>query len=252
MLTAELLAGTRHGFFGRAGGVSRGPYASLNCGLASGDDPERVATNRRRAADRLGLPVAALLTARQVHSAHVVVVEAAWPDAARPTADGLVTRRPGLALGILTADCAPVLLADPVAGIIGAAHAGWRGAKAGVLARVIEAMLALGARRERLAAVIGPCIAQPSYEVGPEFRAAFVADDPGTESLFRPSSRPQHHVFDLAGYVRRALTALGVGHIAAIAADTCADEGRFFSFRRSTLRGEQGYGRQLSAIALDG
>ncbi|MCU0838654.1 MAG: peptidoglycan editing factor PgeF [Rhodospirillales bacterium] len=251
MLTAELLADTPHGFFGRAGGVSRGVYASLNCGLASGDDIERVHTNRGRAADWLGLPPPALVTLRQVHSATVIVVDTPFaPDTPPPPADGLVTRQPALALGILTADCAPVLLADRAAGVVGAAHAGWRGAKSGILARTVDAMASLGARPERIAAVVGPCIAQASYEVGPEFHAAFVADDAQTQQLFARSRREGHFHFDLAGYVQRQLAACGVGQVAVVAADTCADEAQFFSYRRTTLRGERDYGRQLSAIAL--
>jgi YfiH family protein len=250
MLTADVFSGVRHGFFGRAGGVSRGLYASLNCGLGSGDDPGRVAANRARAADRLGLPAPALVTLRQVHSADVLVVDAPLPDGARPQADGLVTRREGLALGILTADCAPVLLADTAAGVIGAAHAGWRGAKAGVLGRTIGTMTGLGAKSHRIAAAVGPCIGRASYEVGPEFRAAFVADDAAAADLFAPSDRVDHFHFNLAEYVRRQLAGLGVGAIAVVEADTCADEERFFSFRRATLRGERDYGRQLSAIAF--
>ncbi len=252
MLTAELLAGTPHGFFGRAGGVSRGVFSSLNCGLASGDDVDRVRTNRGRAADRLGLPPPALVTLRQVHSAEVIVVDAAFADDSPPLADGLVTRQPALALGILTADCAPVLLADRAAGVVGAAHAGWRGAKAGILAQTVDAMASLGARPERIAAVVGPCIAQASYEVGPEFHAAFLADDAQSQHLFAASPREGHFHFDLAGYVQRQLDACGVGQIAVVAADTCADEEQFFSYRRTTLRGERDYGRQLSVIALGG
>lgn len=252
MLTADILSDTRHGFFGREGGVSRGLYASLNCGLGSGDDPDRVHINRARAADRLGLPSSALVTLRQVHSADVLVVDEPLAEDVRPQADGLVTRREGLALGILTADCAPVLLADPAAGVIGAAHAGWRGAKAGVLSRTLAEMVALGARRDRTVAVVGPCIAQTSYEVGPEFRDAFIADDEATGPLFAPAERTGHFRFDLAAFVLRQLAALGIGAAAAMAADTCADEERFFSYRRATLRGERDYGRQLSAIALGG
>src|SRR6266511_2334094 len=203
MLTTETLSyfpAVRHGFFTRAGGVSEGLYASLNCGLGSGDDPERVRENRRRAMRRLGLAAEALVTAHQAHTARVAVVEAPWP-AARPRVDGMVTRTRGVALGILTADCAPVLLADPQAGVIGAAHAGWRGAKSGVLEETVAAMVRLGARVGSIGAAVGPSIRHDSYEVGPEFRAAFVADEPASAELFRPSDRESYFRFDLASYV---------------------------------------------------
>lgn len=254
MLTADELSThtVRHGFFTRHGGVSRPPYKSLNCGLGSGDDPERVERNRSRAMDGLGLPAGALATARQVHSARVVVVDRPWPAAHRPEADALVSRRAGVALGILTADCAPVLFADAQAGVIGAAHAGWRGAKAGVVENTVAAMAALGARREAIVAAVGPCIARASYEVGAEFRAAFLADEPETAVLFGPADREDHFRFDLAGYVERRLAAAGIATLKVLAGDTFADAERFFSFRRTTLAGERDYGRQLSAIAFAG
>ena len=253
MLTADALntaAAVRHGFFTRKGGVSEGAYASLNCGLGSADAPERVRENRSRAMQRLGLPASALATAYQVHSARVAVIEAPWPDAARPQLDAMVTRTPGVALGILTADCAPVLLADPEAGVIGAAHAGWRGAKTGILEATVAAMVGQGARPEAIAAAVGPCIRQDSYEVGPEFHAAFVDDEPDATALFRPSDRDGHHRFDLAGYVVRRLVSAGIVQPAVLPHDTFAGPDRFFSYRRVTLNGGGDYGRMLSAIAL--
>jgi polyphenol oxidase len=242
----------RHGFFTRHGGVSEGHYASLNCGLGSGDDPQAVAANRARAMAALDLPAAALVTAAQVHSARVIKVEAPWPDASRPQADALVTRRQGVALGILTADCAPVLFADAGAGVVGAAHAGWRGAKAGVLESTVAAMTQLGARAERIAAAVGPCIRQASYEVGADFQQAFVGDDRGSADLFAPAARPAHFRFDLAGFVTRRLQSLGLASVAVQPYDTFADEATFFSYRRVTLNGGGDYGRMLAAIALAG
>jgi purine-nucleoside/S-methyl-5'-thioadenosine phosphorylase / adenosine deaminase len=253
MLTTEPFScflAVRHGFFTREGGVSEGLYASLNCGLGSGDDPERVRENRRRAMRRLGLAAEALVTAYQVHSARVAVVEAPWPAAARPQVDGMVTRTRGVALGILTADCAPVLLADPQAGLIGAAHAGWRGAKSGIVEQTVMAMVRLGARVESIAAAVGPCIRHDSYEVGPEFRAAFVADEPASAELFRPSDRDGHFRFDLAGYVAGRLRAVGIETLTVLPHDTFSENDRFFSYRRVTLAGGGDYGRLLSAIAL--
>jgi YfiH family protein len=242
----------RHGFFTRQGGVSEGRYASLNCGLGSGDDPERVAANRARAMAVLDLPAAALATAAQVHSARAVTVEAPWADAGRPQADALVTRQPGVALGILTADCAPVLFADAESGVIGAAHAGWRGAKTGVLEATVTSMVQLGARTERIAAAVGPCIRQASYEVGADFRAAFVAGDHGSADLFAPAERSGHFRFDLAGFVARRLQALGLAGVAVQPYDTFCDEAMFFSYRRVTVNGGGDYGRMLSAIAVAG
>lgn len=248
---SALSSGVRHAFFSREGGVSEGAYASLNCGLGSGDDPEKVRENRRRAMAALDLPETALVTAAQVHSSTVAVVEEPWPAEDRPQLDGLVTGTRGLALGILTADCAPVLFADPEAGVVGAAHAGWRGARSGILEATVNAMAGLGARPHAMIAAVGPCIRQDSYEVGPEFRAAFVEGEPEAASLFRPSDRVGHHRFDLAGYVARRLQALGIAALAVLPYDTFADAGRFFSYRRGTLSGQPDYGRLLSAIALD-
>jgi YfiH family protein len=243
------LAGVRHGFFTRAGGVSGGIYASLNCGLGSGDDPAAVAENRRRAARALGVAADHLLTAYQVHSADVVTVERPWIGD-RPKVDGMVTRTPGLALGVLAADCAPVLFADADAGVIGACHAGWRGALSGVVEATVAAMVGLGADRARVCGALGPCIAQASYEVGPEFRANFVAADADNARFFVDSARAGHFLFDLPGYVLGRMARAGVARIGHVALDTCAEETRLFSYRRTCLRGEGDFGRGLSAIAL--
>jgi len=240
----------RHGFFTREGGVSSGIFASLNCSLSSGDDLAAVTENRRRAMAELGVGPEALASVHQVHSPDVVMVEQPWPQGERPKADAMVTKRKGLALGILTADCGPVLFADERAGIVGAAHAGWRGAVSGVLEATVAKMLDEGASRARLIAVIGPCIGFNSYEVGPEFPAPFLAQDPGNERFFRAAQRPRHHLFDLPGYVRSRLTAAGVQHIDWVGGDTAREEERFFSWRRACLQGEKQFGHQLSAICL--
>jgi YfiH family protein len=254
MLSATSLdeiGGIRHGFFTRRGGVSRPPYDSLNCGLGSLDDPERVAANRVRAMDALGFAADALVTARQVHSAEVVIVEEPWPAEARPQVDALVTRTPGIVVGVLTADCAPVLLADADAGVVAAVHAGWRGAKDGVIDAAVAAMLDLGAGRCRMVAAIGPCIQQASYEVGPEFHAEFAAEGEDAGAFFRPSPREGRFMFDLRGYVASRLTALGLASVVALDRDTASDADTFFSYRRTTLNGGGDYGRSLSAIALE-
>jgi hypothetical protein len=217
-------------------------------GLGSGDDPAAIAENRRRALAAVA-PGAQLVTVFQVHSPEVVVATAAWPDEARPKADALVTDRPGLALGILTADCAPVLFADTEAGVIGAAHAGWKGAIAGVTDATVATMEGLGARRERIIAVVGPCIGQASYEVDDGFRARFVAASPDNERLF-VTGRPGHAQFDLPGYVADRLTGFGVGQVEVLALNTLELADQFYSFRRATLAGEPDYGRQISLIAL--
>jgi YfiH family protein len=248
VIRAGALTGVPHGFLGRRGGVSGGVHAGLNVGIGSDDDPAHVAENRRRAADAV-LPGAALVTCYQVHSAECVTVSRPRDD--RPLGDALVTDRPGLLLGILTADCAPVLFADADAGVIGAAHAGWKGALAGVTDATLAAMAALGARRERIAAAIGPCIARASYEVDDAFLRRFAADDPANERFFA-SGRDGHHRFDLEAYVAQRLAAAGVRRVEALGLDTYADEARFFSYRRATHRGEPGYGRQISLIALPG
>lgn len=244
------LPGIRHGFFTRQGGVSRGIFASLNCGFGSGDDLDAVRVNRDRAMAALDLPGIALATAYQVHSARVLVAEAPFTVKARPQVDGLVTRRPGIALGILAADCTPVLFADPEARIVGAAHAGWRGALGGVLEATVKAMIALGAWRTAIHAAIGPCIAQDSYEVGPEFPAVFLAEDPSNAAFFKPSMRASHFMFDLPAYVAKRLAALGLAATGRLTRDTYAEAGLFFSYRRNTHEGVRDYGRGLSAIAL--
>ena len=244
------LDGVRHGFFTRNGGVSDGLYASLNCGYGSGDDPVAVTENRARIAARVGVSPERLVTVYQIHSPMVVTVERPWTPDQAPEADAMVTRQPDLALGILTADCVPVLLADAEAGVIGAAHAGWKGARGGVLAATVEAMTALGAAPARIVAGIGPCIAQRSYEVGPDFPVQFTATIPSDGDFFLPSPRPGHFMFDLSGLVERRLTALGVARVERCANDTRSEEDRFFSYRRSTLNHEPVYGRGLSVIAL--
>ncbi len=251
MISAPELARTgrlRHGFFSRRGGVSEAPFASLNCGFGSGDRVERVSENRALAMAALGLDAAALVTARQVHSSAVAVIESPTDDPGR--VDGMVTTAPGLALGILTADCAPVLFADTRAGVIGAAHAGWRGALDGVLEAVLAAMTAAGAIAENITAVVGPCIRQPSYEVDGQLRARFIAADPAFEDFFGPGTRDAHYLFDLPGLVAARLGAAGVGVVSVLDNDTCADREHFFSYRRGCLEGLDQYGRGLSAISL--
>ena len=247
IVRSRLLDGVAHGFLGRKGGVSTGVTAGLNVGTGSADDPAAIAENRRLAGDAV-LPGAHLATIYQVHSADCVIAEA-WDLPDRPRADALVTDRPGLLLGILTADCAPVLLADAGAGIVGAAHAGWKGAIGGVTDATVSAMEKLGARRDRIAAAIGPCIARTSYEVDEDFARRFEAADPANERFFA-SGRPGHFQFDLEAYVAARLAAAGVARIETLGLDTYADEARFFSFRRATHRGEPDYGRQISLIGL--
>jgi len=237
-----------HGFLGRRGGVSVGVCAGLNVGWGSGDDRAAIAENRRRAVAAVA-PGAALATLHQVHSPDAVVATAPWPEEARPHADALVTDRPGLALGILTADCAPVLLADPAAGVIGAAHAGWKGALAGIVEAAVAAMERLGADRARIAAAVGPCIARKSYEVDDAFRRRFAADDPDHDRFFAPG-RDGRHQFDLEGFVASRLAVAGLRRVEALGLDTYSQPERFFSYRRATHRGEPTYGRQISLIAL--
>ena len=253
-VTAEMLAAQRglaHGFFTRRGGVSAGPFAALNCSLSGKDDPDAVRENRRRAADALGLPGAALAGLTQVHGIDVAVLDTPWPETDRPLADALVTRRPGIALGVVTADCAPVLFADAESGVIGAAHAGWRGAVAGVLEATIAAMEALGARRGRIVAAVGPCIRQPSYEVAADLRDAVLARDAADARFFAAGARADRWQFDLAGYCAARLAAAGVA-VEVTPHDTLALEDAFFSHRRRTLAGGGPIGHQLSAIALGG
>jgi YfiH family protein len=248
VIRSGLLGGVPHGFLGRRGGVSTGVAAGLNTGLGSGDDPAAVAENRARAAAAV-LPDAALVGVYQIHSPDCVTVTEPWPDSARPQADALASSRPGVLLAILTADCAPVLLADRAAGVIGAAHAGWKGALAGVTDHTIAAMVRLGARRGEISAAIGPCIAQASYEVDGDFRDRFLAADAG-DARFFAAGRPGRWQFDLEGYVAHRLAAAGVGRVEKLGLDTYADAARFYSFRRASHRGEQGYGRQVSLIGL--
>jgi YfiH family protein len=247
VIRSAALEGVPHGFLGRRGGVSTGLVAGLNIGLGADDDAEAVAENRRRAVAAV-LPGAELATVYQVHSAQAVIAERPWPQDARPEADALVTNRPGVLLGIVTADCAPVLLVDREADVVGAAHAGWRGAHGGVLENTVAAMERLGARAERIAAAIGPAIAQASYEVDGPFRENFTEDD---DEFFAPG-RAGRWQFDLEGYAATRLAALGVGAIDRLGLDTYADPDRFFSFRRATHRGEPTYGRQFSLIAVVG
>ncbi len=253
MLQAASLAaldGIRHAFFTREGGVSDGVYTSLNGGPGSDDAPASVAENRARMAAALGVPADRLLTAYQIHSPDVVTVEQPWDPQQRPRADAIVTRVPGLAIGVTTADCGPVLLADAAAGVIAAAHAGWRGAATGVLEATVAAMERCGADRGRTVAALGPMIRQTNYEVGPEFVARFRTEDRGNERFFRPASRPDHALFDLAGYVAGRLAAAGIARIEDLGHCTYADATRFFSYRRSTHRREPDYGRHINAIAL--
>ncbi len=245
------VARIRHGFFSRQGGISEGIFNSLNCGYGSGDDPDKVTENRARAMARLELEADGLVTAYQAHTNRVAVVEEPWSREEAPRADGLVTRQCRLALGILTADCAPVLMADPNTRVIGAAHAGWRGALDGVVEAVLEAMIELGARRESIIVGVGPMIGQRSYEVGPEFPAPFLERAESNGDFFYPGRREGHFMFDLKGYIARRLSSTGVRRVQILPCDTCAEENRFFSYRRARLRGETDYGRGLSAIYLE-
>jgi len=248
VLTHPALAGAVHGFLGRRGGVSAGMHAGLNVGWGSEDDPAATAENRDRAVAAV-LPGARLACVYQFHSADVVTVTEPWPEAERPHGDALVTDRRGVLLGILTADCAPVLFHDATTGVVGAAHAGWKGALAGVTDATIAAMEALGARRTRIAAVVGPCIAQKSYEVDDGFERRFVEADAANARFFH-AGRAGHGWFDLEGYVAERLRAAGVGTVAMLGEDTYSQPNRFFSFRRATHRGEPGYGREISLIGL--
>jgi len=251
-LESPLLAaipGLRHAFFTREGGVSDGVYSHLNGGLGSRDDPTHIAENRRRIAEQMGLAPKHLINVHQVHSPDAVVVAGPW-DGQRPKADALVTRTDGLAIAVTTADCGPVLLVEPNARVIGAAHAGWKGALTGVLEATVAAMEKLGAERGGIVAAIGPMIRQPSYEVGGEFVTRFLDADADNAVFFLPSSREGHAMFDLAGFIRDRLKAAGVLMIDDLGLDTYSDE-RFFSYRRSVHRGEPDYGRHVHAIALE-
>ncbi len=241
-----------HGFFTREGGVSTGPFASLNCSLSSADEAEHVRANRARAAASLGLAPERLVGLHQVHGTLVVRVNAPWAPGEGPKADGFVTHRAGVGLGIVTADCAPVLFADAEAGVIGAAHAGWRGALAGVLEETVAAMLPLGARRDRIAAAIGPCIAQASYEVAADLRDAVLARAPEDARFFAAGQRADRWNFDIAAYCAARLAAAGVEQVEVLGIDTLAEETRFFSHRRRTLAGGGAIGHQISIVALPG
>lgn len=251
-ITAPALDDPRiaHGFFTRQGGVSTGIYAALNGGTGSRDDRVNVMENRRRMAEALGVAADHLVLPYLVHSPDAVAVAAPFTDADRPRCDGLATRVPGLALGVTGADCGMVLLADAAAGVVGACHAGWKGAVYGVLEATVAAMLSLGATTAGIAAVLGPTIACESYEVGPEFRARVVERDGFYASFFAPSAKAGHHHFDLPGFITHRLRGTGIGRVVDLALDTYADEARFFSYRRATHRGEPDYGRLVGAIAL--
>jgi len=244
------LAGIRHGFFTRSGGVSYGVYATLNGGVGSNDAPDKVAENRARMAAALGVAPSHLLTAYQTHSPDVVVAEEPWTQESRPRADAIVTRTPRLAIGVSTADCGPLLLADAQACVIGAAHAGWRGALTGVIEAAIAAMEKLGAERSRIVAALGPTIRQPNYEVGPEFVARFEAAGADNMRFFAPSERAGHAMFDLAGYIADQVQHAGVVEFEDLALCTFAEPERFFSYRRTTKQSEPDYGRHINAIAL--
>ncbi len=244
------LAGIRHGFFTRAGGVSGGLYESLNGGIGSNDAPANVAENRARMAAGLGVAPERLLSCYQIHSPDVIVAEQPWPSTARPRADAIVTKVPRLAIGISTADCGPVLLAEPNARVIGAAHAGWRGALTGVIEAAVGAMEKLGARRADIVAATGPMIRQPNYEVGEELMDRFIAIEPNNVRFFKKAARPRHAMFDLAGYVISRLRRAGLKQIEDLGLCTYADAARFYSYRRATHRGEPDYGRHINAIVL--
>ena len=248
VIRAAALGDVPHGFLGRRGGASSGGLEGLNVGYGSNDDRSAIEENRRRAVAAV-LPDADLATVHQVHSGDAVYVKESWPQDARPHADAMVTDRPGLLLGILTADCAPVLFADAEAGVVGAAHAGWRGAVAGVTDSTIAAMEHLGARRERIRAAVGPCIAQPSYEVDAAFLDRFVAADPANRRFFAEAADQKPH-FDLAGYVAQRLRDAGLAEVEILGLDTYADPFRFYSYRRATHRSEADYGRQVTLIGL--
>jgi polyphenol oxidase len=249
VIRSALLGAVPHGFLGRRGGVSTGVHAGLNVGLGSKDERSAVETNRRLAVEAVA-PGAKLVTLHQVHSPHAVVVNAPFPEDGRPHADALVTRRPGLALGILSADCTPILFGDVEAGVVGAAHSGWKGALGGVIASTVEAMERLGAERVRIAAAVGPTIGRRSYEVDDGFFRQFTGRDPAYERFFGKGGRSGHHQFDLEGFVLARLAEAGIRQVEALGLDTYADPDRFYSYRRATHRGEPDYGRQISIIAL--
>lgn len=253
MITASELArfdGIRHGFFTRQGGVSDGIYTSLNVGLGSRDAPEAVAENRARVARELSVADGALVTPYQTHSATALIVDGPWGDGERPKGDAVVTATPGVAVAVSTADCGPVLFADDEAGVVAAAHAGWRGAVGGILEATIAAMETLGATRTRTVAVLGPTISQGAYEVGPEFVERFWEEDPANKAYFVPSERRGHAFFDLPRYIVDRLQAAGLAGATRLDLCTYGDPERFFSYRRSQHQGEPDYGRLVSAIAI--
>ena len=253
MLQATSLATAqrvRHAFFTRSGGVSQGVYASMNGGVGSSDAPEKVAENRARMAAALGVSADRLLTPYQIHSPDVVVADEPWAHDNRPRADAVVTRRPRLAIGVSTADCGPLLFADSEAGVIGAAHAGWRGALTGVIEATVAAMERLGADRSNIAVALGPTIRQQNYEVGPEFVERFLAADRSNSQYFKPSDRTGHAMFDLTGYIAECVQRAGIEQFEDLGLCTYAEPDRFFSYRRTTRSGEPDYGRHINAIAL--
>ncbi len=242
--------GVRHGFFTRAGGVSGGVYHSLNCAYGTGDSPENVNENLRRIADTLGA-AKGIARLHQVHGTTAIAATTPWPHDARPQADAVVTATPGLAVGVSTADCVPILLADDRHRVVAAAHAGWKGALAGIVEATLEAMQKLGAQRDTIAATIGPAIAQGSYEVDAGFRERFLLQEESNQIYFIHGARSKHFLFDLKAYVKDRLKSAGITRINLLAHDTCLQEDDFFSYRRTTLRGESAYGCQLSAIMLE-
>lgn len=245
------MPGIKHAFFTRKGGVSTGIYAGLNVGYGSGDKEENVTENRRRAMAALGEAAGNLCTLYQIHSAKVIRIEEKHRRENAPQADGMVTKTPGLVLGILTADCTPVLFADPVNKVVGAAHAGWKGAGLNIMQETVTEMLKIGAETRYIHAVIGPCIQWDSYEVGPEFPEKFLECNPLDEKFFKPSTKnPTHFMFNLPGYIEKKLGELQLHSVTNIGRDTVTDEAHFYSYRRKTLRGEEDYGRQLSAVVI--
>lgn len=245
----------KHGFFTRNGGVSQGIYQGLNCGAGSDDDPEHIQENRNRVGHVLGVEDKHLISLYQVHSADVYVIDnlpdlSLWNSFDRPKADAIVTKRDDIALGILTADCGPILFSDPIAGVVAAAHAGWKGAIGGVMENTITAMEEQGADRSNISAVLGPCIHQKSYEVGQDFVDQFIKNSPDNEAYFAKGNRQGHSMFDLPKFIMDKMTKLELKSTGIIDVDTKGDPDRFYSYRRKTLLGEADYGRQISAIAL--
>lgn len=246
----ETMKFLQHGFFTRLGGMSEGVYAGLNCAYSSNDKKDHITANRAKVAETLGVEVDRLVTVKQVHSAKSVTITAPFKDGQTPEADGIVTATRGLAIGVLTADCAPVLFADKKAKIIGAAHAGWKGAVGGVMEATIDAMEKMGAKRENIVAAIGPCIGPLSYEVGADFKKPFLQQDAGNDVFFIPAEKPDHFIFNLPGYAAHRLTLAGIQTVYDTKQDTLPNEGVYYSYRRTCQRKEADYGRQISAIVL--